>query len=301
MAGDDNRLKIAIVGASGRLGAALARHFGRRAKVVTWNRDVLDLRDTDAIRSALGSASFDVLINSAALTAVDYCETHREEAMTINGAAVAAMAETCAGKRARLVHISTDYVFDGKQREPYRETDTAKPISVYGESKLAGEQAALAASGRNLVVRVSWVYGPDRPAFPDMIIQRALENDHVEAISDKVSTPASTVELAGGIESLIGVEASGLVHLCDGGSCTWQEYGQGALDAAVEAGLPLKTRTVGAIKLADLSAFVAKRPVHTALSTARFTKLTGLRPRPWPDPLREFVQTLALSARERTL
>ncbi len=283
-------MRIVITGAGGRLGSAVARHFACTDVAQALGRAELDLAQPDRLAERLDRSSFDVLINCAALTAVDYCETHPEEAMSINAEAVRVMAAACARQRARLVQISTDYVFDGETGTPYRETDIARPVSVYGESKRQGEVAALEASDRNLVVRISWVYGPDRPAFPDMIIQRALENDHVEAIADKISTPASTLELSKGLEALIRAEARGIVHLCDGGSCTWQEYGQVALDAAAEAAMPLKTRTVGAIALADLKKFVAKRPRYTALATDRFTEWTGLIPRPWQEPLREFVR-----------
>jgi len=283
-------MKVAITGAAGRLGAALVRHFSQHGEVVAWSRGELDLKDPEAIRRVVAVNNFDVLINSAALTAVDYCETHAEEAMVVNGEAVAILAELCAARGARLVQISTDYVFDGEKREPYRESDPALPISRYGQSKLAGEEAALVRPDENLVVRVSWVYGPDRPAFPDMIIRRALQHERVEAISDKISTPSSSVELAKGLHALIEARATGHVHLCDGGSCTWQEYGQEVLDAAHAAGLPLKARTVGAIGLETMTDFVAQRPVYTALATDRFTEWTGLIPRPWQEPLREFVR-----------
>ncbi len=277
----------------------MVRHLSETHEVLAWGRAELDLAEPDSIRKALAESSFDVLVNCAALTAVDYCETHREEAVRLNAEAVEIMAAECARAEARLVQISTDYVFDGEKDTPYHEKDEARPLSVYGESKRLGEVAALAGSSRNLVVRVSWVYGPDRPAFPDMILRRALENDQVEAIADKVSTPASTLELAPGIEALISAEARGIVHLCDGGSCTWQEYGQAVLDAARAAGLPLKAETVGAITLSELTAFVAKRPRYTAMTTDRFTQWTGLTPRAWAMPLAEFVREHLISSRAR--
>jgi dTDP-4-dehydrorhamnose reductase len=152
--------KLLIVGAGGRLGAALLRQYRRSEEVTGLTRQQLDLADTTKVRDTLGALDFDILINCAAQTNVDRCETHPEEAFQLNAEAPRVLAEVCTHKAAKLVHISTDYVFDGEKREPYTEDDAAEPISVYGESKRAGEQRVLEVSERHLVVRVSWVFGP---------------------------------------------------------------------------------------------------------------------------------------------
>src|SRR5437868_14394809 len=154
---------ITIIGANGRLGAALAREYSRDFEVRAFGRNELDLGNLDHVRSIVSETEFDLLINCAALTNVDYCESHRDEAFLINAEAPRLLAEICAEKSAKLVHISTDYIFDGKQDTPYIEKDPTAPLSVYAESKLAGEQEALALSPKNLVVRLSWVFGPDKP------------------------------------------------------------------------------------------------------------------------------------------
>jgi len=189
-------MKIVILGAGGRLGAALARNWSVTDEVLPFARADIDLAKPGAIDQALDGLSFDVLVNCAALTNVDYCETNEAEAMRINAGAVGEIGALCARKHARCVHISTDYVFDGEKREPYVETDPAIAISVYGESKLRGETALLEASDAHLAVRVSWVFGPDRPSFVDGILKRALESDVAEAIGDKWSAPTYTVDLA---------------------------------------------------------------------------------------------------------
>jgi len=175
-------MKILITGAGGRLGAALMREYQRKFEVTGFNHAQLDLSNPDQIRERIGTASFDVLINAAAFTSVDLCETQRNQAFQINAEAPRLLAEICRDKDAKLIHFSTDYVFDGKKRAPYTEEDEANPISVYGESKLAGEKNVLAAEGPHLVVRVSWVFGPDRPSFIDGLIKGAQENDQVDAI-----------------------------------------------------------------------------------------------------------------------
>lgn len=285
-------MRILVIGSSGRLGAALVREWRAAGEQVhALPHAKLDLADADAIRSELTPLSFDVLVNCAALTNVDYCETHPDEAMLINRDAVRVLAEMCKLKHKRCVHISTDYVFDGEKRTPYTETDAANPLGVYAASKLAGEQALLEVDREHLAVRVSWVFGPDRPSFVDQILKRAHETDDLSAVADKWATPTYTLDLAKWLHPLLRkVKVKGLLHLSNAGSCTWQEYGQFALDVAARLGAPLKGRTVAPLKMSELTAFVAKRPVYTVMSTEKFTQRTGLTPRPWQEAVEEHVR-----------
>src|SRR5258705_4686760 len=189
-------MKIVILGAGGRLGAALMREYREKYDIAGFDHAELDLASLDDVRGKLGAMNFDVLINAAGFTNVDACETERDRAFLINAEAPGVLAEICNAKDAKLIHFSTDYVFDGEKREPYTEEDEANPISVYGESKRAGEANILAVKGRHLVVRVSWVFGPDRPSFIDGLIERAQQNEHVDAIADKFSTPTYTLDIA---------------------------------------------------------------------------------------------------------
>jgi dTDP-4-dehydrorhamnose reductase len=190
-------MKIVIVGAGGRLGAALTREYRDKFDLTGFNHAQLDLSNLDKTREKLLETDFDILINAAAFTNVDLCETEPEQAFRINAEAPRILAEICGEKNSRLIHFSTDYVFDGEKREPYTEEDEANPISVYGESKLAGEKNVLAAQGRHLVVRVSWVFGPDRPSFIDGMIKRAQESEEIDAVADKISTPTYTHDIVG--------------------------------------------------------------------------------------------------------
>ena len=168
----------------------------RTYEVIGFTHAQLDLGQPKALRATLGPLSFDVLINAAALTNVDYCESHRDEAMRLNAEAPRVLAEICREKNVRFVQVSTDYVFDGEKRQPYTEDDPAHPISVYGESKRAGELRVLEANDRALVIRVSWVFGPDRPSFVDAILQKARTEEQVAAVADKFSTPTYTLDIA---------------------------------------------------------------------------------------------------------
>jgi len=282
--------RIVIIGANGRLGAALAREYQRAFSVKAFAHDQLDLAQLDQVRSLL-ETEFDLIINCAALTNVDYCETHRDEAFLINAHAPRLLAEICAEKSAKLVHISTDYVFDGKQNAPYIEKDSPAPLSVYAESKLAGEEKVLAVSPTNLVVRLSWVFGPDKPSFIDQIIQRAREKETVTAVADKFSSPSYTIDVANWLCLAWENEAQGILHLCNDGACSWQEWAQYAIDVCRDSGIPLKAVHVGKLSLTDMKNFVARRPVYTVLSTAKFTARTGVQPRHWRDAVADYIST----------
>ena len=282
-------MKIAIIGANGRLGAALAREYARDFELTSFERRQLDLGQLDRVRSALAATKFELLINCAALTNVDYCESHREEAFVVNAEAPRLLAEIANEKSARLVHFSTDYVFDGKKTDPYVEEDKAVPLSVYGESKLEGEQRVLEASSQHLVVRLSWVFGPAKPSFIDQIIQRARENDVVTAVADKFSAPTYTIDAASWLRLVVEKNANGILHLTNNGGCSWQEWAQYAIDVCRSRGLPLKAERVEAVSLGDMKNFVAQRPVHTVLSTAKFTALTGVQPRHWREAVAEYI------------
>ena len=282
--------RIVIVGAAGRLGAALLRKYARDRRVVGLSRSQLDLSDRASFWNILGSLDFDVLINCAAQTNVDRCETEPNEAFALNAEAPQALAEVCAQKKARLVHISTDYVFDGAKAEPYTEEDEANPISVYGESKLEGERRVLAVSSDHLVVRVSWVFGPDRPSFIDWIIQQAREKESVAAVADKFSTPSYTLDIAEMLRPLLEARTSGIVHVANGGQCSWREYGQWALDCCRAEGVSLRAQTVDAISLAEMKQFVARRPAHSVLATEKYEGATGQQPRAWQAAVRAYVR-----------
>jgi dTDP-4-dehydrorhamnose reductase len=300
-------MKIVIIGAGGRLGAALMREYGGKFNVTGFNHAQLDLADPKKIHAKIDNLDFDILINAAAFTNVDLCEKERAQAFRINAEAPQALAEICRDKNAKLIHISTDYVFDGEQREPYTETDPANPISVYGESKRAGEENVLSVQDRHLVVRVSWIFGPDRPSFIDAVIKQARENEHVDAIADKFATPTYTLDIAQMLPQCFNVDPvaaaagrgkagpngpsySGVLHFANGGECSWQEYAQHALDCCHKFGVPLKAKTVAPLKLADMKNFIARRPVYSVLSIAKFSSLTGISPRSWREAVAGYVQ-----------
>ncbi|MGI8890318.1 MAG: dTDP-4-dehydrorhamnose reductase [Chthoniobacterales bacterium] len=288
---DQPQRKLVIVGAGGRLGAALVRDYAVSHQVTGFTHAQLDLADSSRLRTTLEPLAFDVLINAAALTNVDYCEDHRSEAMRLNAEAPRSLAEICREKEALFVHISTDYVFDGEKASPYTEEDPAQPISFYGESKRAGELQVLEANDRALVARVSWVFGPDRPSFVDAILKKARSEEEVTAVADKFSTPTYTQDIALLLNPLLDFSSpGGILHLANRGACSWQEYAQWALDCCHRFGVPMKARTVGATSLGAMKNFVARRPVYTVLGTEKYERLTGSAPRAWQEAVEDYVR-----------
>jgi len=283
--------KILILGAGGRLAGSLSECWrAQHHKVTALRRPELNVADPVALKRLLDSHDFDILVNGTGLTNVDRCEQDHDEARIVNAVSPGVMARCAEARGARLIHFSTDYVFDGAQREPYTETDPAHPCGWYGATKLAGENEVLTAGRLGMVVRVSWVFGPAKPSFVDALISRAQTEDHVEAIADKFSSPTSAIDIAEWMEPFFNLELpGGLYHACNAGTCSWQEYGTYALAVASEAGVPLRTTTVAPIRLADMKQFIAPRPIFSILSTRKLTSVTGISPRHWRDALRDYI------------
>jgi dTDP-4-dehydrorhamnose reductase len=279
--------KIAILGKNGRLGAALCRDL--KHDIRAFGRAELDLMKP--IRQQLEGVEFDLLINAAAATNVDWCEQHAAEASLINTRSVSELGVLCVERGVRCLHVSTDYVFDGLASRPYREEDAAKPISIYGKTKRLGEKLLLQSSADHLAIRVSWVFGPDRPGFIDSLLDRAINQEAVEAIDDKFSAPTYSVDFARWIRPLLfKFPIGGILHLCNSGGCSWREYAQCAIDAARQQNVVFKAHQVRPVTLNSTTMFVARRPPYTVMATDKFAKTTGLSPRPWQDAVWEFVQ-----------
>lgn len=291
MKGD--RKKVVVVGSGGRLGSSLVRFLEPDHHVIGLDHRQLDLGSLSSIDGTLGGLDYDHLFLTGALTAVDYCETHAEEAFSVNAAGPGRIAEISAGKGAHVTYISTDMVFGGAKTEPYVEADTPDPISVYGASKLDGESRVLGASEGNLVARVSWVYGPGRPAFPEWIIGKACSERNLTLPGDKVCCPTYALDLIEWLAALVfhraAGPASGVFHLCNSSPCTWRDWGQFCIDTARDAGLPVIAGEIEGVPVGSVPAFVAKRPVNSAMSTGKFTSATNIRPREWAGALRDFL------------
>jgi dTDP-4-dehydrorhamnose reductase len=283
--------RIVVLGAGGRLGAALAREYAADHEVLAFGRTHADLAHPHAAAAIVAASAPDIVINCAAMTNVDACETERDLALTVNGDAPGAIARAARQAGARLIHISTDYVFSGDATEPYAEDAATEPVSWYGETKLRGEQAVQGEGDHHAVVRVAWVFGPDRDSFVDKALQASLRGEPVEAVADKWSSPSYALDLADALRPLFQSEAAGgIYHACNRGICTWLEWGQEAIDAAAAQGLNPRTISAKPLRLADIKAMVARRPVYSPMSCRRIEALLGRPLRPWRDAVRAYVQ-----------
>jgi dTDP-4-dehydrorhamnose reductase len=283
-------LRTIVLGANGLLGSSLVRHLAadRHMAVRRLDRNQLNLADPLLVEEALAPLEFDWLINCAAYTKVDDCETQSGHAYLINGHAPGQIARLCAGKGARMIHFSTDYVFDGRSERPYTEQDVPHPINVYGRSKLMGEREVLAADPAHLIIRLSWLFGPGRPGFPEWVLRQA-ESGTVRVVADKRGCPTGTEDLAEWIRWLMesGRTPGGIVHLCNPPACTWYEY---ACEILRLARSPVRPEP---IRLSDLPGLAAPRPDNSALDPGFFETLIGRPCRPWTESLAGHMKAVA--------
>lgn len=246
-------------------------------------RHQLDVTDAAAVSAAVHSIRPDVVINATAYNKVDAAESEPEAAFAVNATGVLSLALAAQRVGARLVHVSTDYVFDGTASRPYLEDDTPRPISAYGRSKRAGEMMVEAVGAPALLVRTSGVFGiggsrAKGGSFVDRILERARTGAVLRIVGDQRFAPTFAPDLAAAIVALLDRDATGIVHVTNDGECSWYDLAQAALELAeVRA-------TVDRITSAELAA-PAPRPAYSVLSSARFAERTGAPLRPWRDAL----------------
>lgn len=271
-------MRVLITGASGMLGRDLQAVLGDR-DVTALGRSDLDVTDTAATRDAV--AGHDVVINAAAYTKVDDAESHEDDAYAVNATGAANLASAASLAGARLVQVSTDYVFDGSATSPYAEDEPYAPISAYGRTKAAGERMALEANaGRTFVVRTAWLYGAHGPNFAKTMLKLAESKDTWSVVDDQVGQPTWTGDLARQIVALLDADApGGVYHGTNGGRVSWYGFARAVLE---EAGLDPERITP-----TDSSAFVrpAPRPAYSVLGHDGWAA-AGLAPmRDWRDAL----------------
>lgn len=282
-------MRVAITGTTGRVGAALAKHLARRHEVIALPRTICDLADAASLNAALAGLECDVFINPAGITSLEACEEDSRLAMRVNSAAPGKIALWAAERGVRMIHFSTDYVFAGETPGLLGEYATARPLSVYGRSKLAGEQTVLTHPG-HLVLRVSWVFGPEKPAFVDQVFDAALAGKPLAAIGDKFSLPTSTTDLAEWVERLIDTKVEGVIHACNPGEpVSWQGMAEFIVREMAKRGVIPECPQVTAQTLEETSAFRAPRPRFSCMDTAKLATLIGKPLRPWKDALAEHI------------
>ncbi|MBL0076936.1 MAG: dTDP-4-dehydrorhamnose reductase [Rhodocyclaceae bacterium] len=279
-------MKILLTGSGGQLGQELQRSLAPLGELVACNHARLDLADADAVRAMVRIEKPDIIINAAAWTAVDQAETHETEATKINAEAPRILAEETALLGARLIHFSTDYVFDGSKPAPYVESDECAPLSVYGRSKRAGELNILSSGADAITLRTSWVYGAHGANFMKTMLRLANERDEISVVDDQFGAPTWTRHLADATASLISdhPNASGIYHLTAAGETSWYEYAETIFAEALRLGLirkiPLQRRVASTNWPTP-----AKRPNNSRLDCAALRRDTGIALPDWRSGL----------------
>ncbi len=281
-------MKILITGASGKLGQRLVRELSPDHEVRGLSRLELDIGSAPEVMACVRGLRPAAILNAAAFTAVDRCEDEPEPATLINSSAVRHLALAATEAGARLVHFSTDFVFDGERSgPPYREDDTPNPLSVYGQTKLAGESEALAYCDRALVLRLSWVYGAGGWNFTDWVAREIREGREIRIVTDQIGTPTWTGDVARQVRRLLEVSATGLFHSAGQGECSRLEWAHAILHAA---GLP----TARVIPIASMDLVQkAPRPRYSALDNERLRVQDLNDMRPWREALHEHLSEAA--------
>jgi dTDP-4-dehydrorhamnose reductase len=285
-------VKVLVTGAFGQLGSEVVDCFRRRGDtVIAPPKQDLNMLRPDQIREAVVAHKPDWVINCAAWTQVDLAETEAATAFRVNRDGAECLAQAVARSGGRLLHVSTDYVFDGQQRRPYRETDATAPQSVYGRSKLAGEQAVLAALPDAIVLRTAWVYGVRGRNFVKTMLRLAAAGQELRVVNDQTGTPTSAADIAQSIAALTGCDTRGVFHFTAAGETTWYGFAVAILEEARRIGFRVRTESVLPISTAEYPV-AATRPAYSVLDTTRIQPcLDGPVP-DWRDSLRVMLKEL---------
>lgn len=292
-------MKILLFGGQGQLGWELQRALAPLGTVIAPRRAEADLADEAALRACVRRHAAPLIVNAAADTAVDRAETQPGLAHAINARAVAILADEAFRSGARLVHYSTDYVFDGRKADAYTEDDATCPLNVYGQSKLAGEEEIRQRALPHLILRVSWLYSPRRSNFARTMLRLACAQEAVDVVADQFGAPTSAELVADCTAHALrrwlaerdAASLAGTYHLCASGRTSWHGYARALIALARERGHPVRVRDerIVAVDTAQFAA-AARRPANSQLDTTRFRSAFGLALPDWQSGLARFVE-----------
>ncbi len=286
-------LRLVVTGRHGQVATALARLAASDATldVITVGRPEMDLAEPETVTSAIASGRPDVVVNAAAYTAVDRAESEAELAFAVNGAGAKAVAEATRKLGVPIIQLSTDYVFDGAKASPYVETDETAPLSVYGASKRAGEQAVAAANPQHVILRTSWVYSADGANFLRTMLRLARERSVLRVVDDQHGSPTHADDIAAGIVTVARALASGegtagVFHMTAAGETTWCGFARAILAASADLGGP--SVPVAPITTAQYQT-PAARPQNSRLDCTKIADVYGIRLPEWQTQIRNCV------------
>ena len=280
-------MRVVIFGAGGQLGRALQASVPEGVTAHSFLEEEVDICSRDAVAAAIERTTPDIVINAAAYTAVDKAESETETAFRVNAEAPGHIAQACKDSGARLVHISTDYVFNGTSKRPYRPHDPTGPVSVYGRSKLAGEEAVQTILPEALIVRTAWVYAAGGANFVITMLRLMAERDELNVVADQIGTPTHADSLARALWTLAANGAEGVFHYTDTGETSWHGFATAIEAEARNLGM-IDGCTVRPIKTAEYPT-PAARPAFSLLDCAATYAITGPA-NPWRDELRIMLE-----------
>lgn len=285
------------------LGSDLMKKLSADHEVTGMDKEEIDIVSAKDCKNAVAEINPEIVVNAAAFTNVDGCETARDACFAVNAEAVKNICEACRGKNIKIIHFSTDYVFDGKNDKPYKEEDACNPINVYGASKLAGERYLQTLTDDYLLIRTSWLYGVNGKNFVRTILEKAEakhfiqdtmdrakaipdEPSFLSVVDDQTGSPTYTKDLAAAVDLLISKNQRGIFHITNRGHCSWYEF---AVRILKEAGVD--NVEVKPIKTSQLPK-PAMRPAYSVLSMQKFITLTGKTPQPWQLALQDCLKNI---------
>ncbi|MBQ6628994.1 MAG: dTDP-4-dehydrorhamnose reductase [Methanobrevibacter sp.] len=278
-------MKVLITGSNGMLGHDLEKVLKDKHELILTTSKTLDITDKENTIDFIVKNNPDVVINSAAYTDVDGCETNQDLAYAVNGEGVRNLALACNEVDCPLVHVSTDYVFDGTARDPIEEDGEIGPISIYGKSKLKGEEAILEILDKYFILRTAWLYGINGKNFPKTMLELAKDHSEITVVYDEVGTPTYTPDLAYGISQIIETDFYGIYHLTNSGQCSWCEFARYIFEIADK---DVKVIPVTASEFSR----PAPRPSYSVLKNKKWIE-NGFEPlRSYKEAIKEYIELI---------
>ncbi len=287
--------RILLTGITGQVGQELQKTLVPFGEVISMGRDRVDFSQPDAVQQVMETVKPAIVINAAAYTAVDKAESEPDLAKLVNAVSPGVLAKAAKSIDAGLIHISTDYVFDGTQSSPYLETDATNPLGVYGATKLAGEAAVRAACDRHFIIRTAWVYGAKgKGNFVKTMLRLGAEREELRVVTDQIGAPTWAHDLAVAIAQLVpqlSADTAGTYHYTNSGVCSWYDFAVAIFEEAERLGFPLKIQRVVPITTPEYPT-PARRPAFSVLSLKKVSALLGTHPPYWRHSLRKMLTEL---------
>lgn len=291
-------MRILVTGGSGQLGSELQRIFRdkhcalgqihemyRDAQMIYTDKNTLDITNLKDVQKKIKKIQADVIINAAAYTEVDQCESNMDLAFKVNTLGPRNLAIACGEIQAKLIHLSTDYIFDGESSTPYNELDIPHPINIYGKTKYIGEEYVKQFCSRYFIVRTSWLYGVNGKNFVKTILNASIEKEELQVISDQIGTPTNAEDLAYHLLQLAATDEYGIYHCTGNGQCSWYEFAKTILEYAQShcRVYPISSEEyIG----------IAPRPRYSALDNLMLRCTIGDKMRNWKEALKDFIENL---------